>query len=144
MCSSDLDTVNTAAVRSPFDVTLVGAELPVLMQAQLEYYAADPYAVTAVFHTGERPVRWVFARDLLDEGLVHDVGDGDIQIVPSRDSLGVHVVQLRLESPDGVAVLEAPADVILEFLGRSYALVPPGMEPAFVDVDDTITRIFAG
>lgn len=136
--------MNTAAVRSPFDVTLVGAELPVLMQAQLEYYAADPFAVTAVFQTGDRPVRWVFSRDLLDEGLVHDVGEGDIQIVPTRDSLGVHIVQLRLASPDGVAVLEAPADVILEFLGRSYALVPPGMESAFVDLDDTITRIFTG
>jgi hypothetical protein len=135
------ELVDTAAVRSPFDVTLVGAELPVLMPAQLEYYAADPYAVTAVFNTGDRPIRWVFARDLLDEGLVHDVGDGDIQIVPSRDPLGVHVLQLRLSSPDGVAVLEASADVILEFLGRSYALVPPGTESAFVDMDDTITRL---
>ena len=136
--------MNSPAVRSPLDVTLVGAELPVLMHAQLEYYAADPYAVTAVFHTGEQPVRWVFSRDLLDEGLVHDVGDGDIQVVPTRDAFSGHVVQLRLASPDGVAVLEASADVVLEFLGRSYALVPPGMESAFVDLDDTIARILAG
>ena len=135
--------MNTAAVHSPFDVTLVGAELPVLMAAQLEYYAADPFAVTAVFNTAGQPVRWVFSRDLLDEGLVHDVGEGDIQIVPTRDSLGVHLVQLRLASPDGVAVLEASADVILEFLGRSYALVPPGAESSLVDVDDTIARILA-
>lgn len=136
--------MDTTTVRSPFDVTLVGAELPVLMAAQLEYDAADPFAVTAVFDAGEQPVRWVFSRDLLDEGLVRDVGDGDIQIVPTRDPIGVHVVQLRLASPDGVAVLEASADAILEFLGRSYALVPPGTESAHVDVDDTIARILAG
>ncbi len=136
--------MNTATVRSPFDVTLVGAEMPVLMAAALEYHAADPFAVTAVFDTGAQPVRWVFSRDLLDEGLVHDVGEGDIQIVPTRDPIGVQVVQMRLASPDGVAVLEASADAILEFLGRSYALVPPGTESALVDVDDTIARILAG
>jgi hypothetical protein len=134
--------MEAAAVRSSIDLTLVGADVPLLMPAHLEYRANDPYAVTALFHIGaERPVRWVFSRDLLDEGLVHDVGEGDVQVVPSRDALGYHTVQLRLASPDGVAVLEASADAVLEFLGRSYGLVPPGTEALHMDLDAALTRI---
>lgn len=133
--------MDTAAVRSALDLTLVGAEVPVLMTAELEYHIHDPYAVTAIFYTADQPVRWVFARDLLDEGLVHDVGDGDVQVVPARSVTGAQVVQLRLASPDGVAVLEASADMILEFLGLSYGLVPPGRETEFVDVDAAVERL---
>lgn len=136
--------MDAAAVRSALDLTLVGAEVPVLMTAHLEYRVSDPYAVTALFETGaERPVRWVFARDLLDEGLVHDVGEGDVQVVPGQDLLGRHTVQMRLASPDGVAVLEAEADAVLEFLGRSYALVPPGTESEHLDLDADLARLLA-
>ena len=133
--------MDTAAVRSAFDLTLVGADVPVLMTAELEYHVHDPYAVTAVFHTATQPVRWVFARDLLDEGLVHDVGLGDVQVVPARDVDGNHVVQLRLASPDGVAVLETSADVILDFLELSYGLVPPGMEFEQLNIDAALDEL---
>lgn len=133
--------MDAVPVRSALCLTMVGAEVPVLMTAELEYRADDPYAVTAVFHTGDRPIRWVFARDLLDVGLVHDVGHGDVQIVPGRDPDGIRTLQLRLSSPDGVAVLETSADVVLDFLGRSYALVPPGDESEHVDVDAALTRL---
>lgn len=128
-------------VRSALSLTMVGAEVPVLMTAELEYDSKDPYAVAAVFHTSDHPIRWVFARDLLDEGLVHDVGHGDVQIVPGRDATGMRTLQLRLSSPDGVAVLETSADTVLEFLGRTYALVPPGTESAHVDLDAVLTRL---
>jgi hypothetical protein len=52
-------------------------------------------------------------------------------------------VQLRLSSPDGVAVLEAPTDGVLDFLARSYALVPPGREPEFLDIDELLAALFA-
>lgn len=133
--------MDAVPVRSTLALTMVGAEAPVLMAAELEYHAADPYAVTAIFHTSGHPIRWVFARDLLDEGLVHDVGHGDVQIVPRRDDSGEHTLQLHLSSPDGVAVLEAPADVVLEFLGRSYSLVPPGTESEHLDVDAALARL---
>lgn len=133
--------METAPVRSALVLTMVGAEIPVLMKAELQYYARDPYAVTAIFHTGGEAVRWVFSRDLLDEGLVHDVGEGDVQVVPGRDMTGTHTVQLRLASPDGVAVLEAPAEGVLQFLGRSYGLVPPGTESEHVDVDAALSTI---
>jgi hypothetical protein len=133
--------METAGVRSALALTLVGAETPVLLTAELEYNVRDPYAVTAVFFAGERPVRWIFARDMLDEGLVHDVGDGDVQVVPGTDGLGAHTIQLRLASPDGVAVLEAASDEVLDFLGRSYALVPPGTESAHLDVDAALEQM---
>jgi hypothetical protein len=133
--------METAGVRSALALTLVGAETPVLLTAELEYNVRDPYAVTAVFFAGERPVRWIFSRDLLDEGLVHDVGDGDVQVVPGTDGLGAHTIQLRLASPDGVAVLEAASDEVLDFLGRSYALVPPGTESAHLDVDAALEQM---
>jgi len=80
--------MEAAAVRRPLALTMVGAEIPVLGTAELEYQAADPYAITAVFHTDAGQIRWVFSRDLLDEGLVHDVGDGDVQVAPGSDDLG--------------------------------------------------------
>lgn len=136
--------METAAVRSALDLTLVGTEVPVLLTAELEYRADDPYAVTAVFDTGAgAPVRWVFARDLLDEGLVHAVGDGDVCVVPGRDIVGDTTVSLRLASPDGVAVLEASADAVLDFLSRSYALVPPGTESDHLDIDRDLAHILA-
>lgn len=133
--------MDAVPVRSALALTMVGADVPVLMTAELEYTANDPYAVTAVFHTAADPIRWVFSRDLLDEGLVHDVGHGDVQIVPGRNEDGEHVVQVRLSSPDGVAVLEASADGVLEFLGRSYSLVPPGEESAYLDIDAALARL---
>jgi hypothetical protein len=133
--------MEAAPVRRPLALTMVGADVPVLVTAELEYHTVDPYAVTALFHTDAGQIRWVFSRDLLDEGLVHDVGDGDVQVAPGSVSLGEHCVQLRLSSPDGVAVLETPADVILEFLERSYALVPPGAESSYLDIDDGLATL---
>lgn len=135
--------METTTVRRDLDLTLVGPDVPVLVTAVLEYQPRDPYAVTAVILTTEGPVRWVFARDLLDEGLVHEVGDGDVGLAPVRDDEGHSTVQLRLSSPDGVAVLEASTDGVLDFLARSYALVPPGSEPEFLDIEELLAALFA-
>lgn len=136
--------METAAVRSALDLTVMGPEVPVLVTAHLEYRSSDPYAVTALFDTGaDEPVRWVFSRDLLDEGLVHDVGDGDVAVLPGQDGLGQPTVLLRLVSPTGMAVLEASADDVLEFLGRSYELVPPGEESRHLDIDGCLENLLA-
>ena len=135
--------METTTVRRDLDLTLVGPDVPVLVNAVLEYQPRDPYAVTAVILTTAGPVSWVFSRDLLDEGLVHEVGDGDVQLAPVRDDDGHSTVQLRLSSPDGVAVLEAATDGVLEFLARSYGLVPPGSEAAFIDMDGLVAALLA-
>lgn len=134
-------TVNTPTVRSSLGLTLV-ADVPVLMTAHLEYRVDDPYAVTASFDTAaDEQVRWVFARDLLDEGLVHPTGEGDVRVVPGRNAWGEHTVALQLVSPDGVAVLEASAEEILAFLEQSYALVPPGSESDHCDLDAALSML---
>jgi Streptomyces sporulation and cell division protein, SsgA len=106
------------------------------LTAELRYDAADPYAVDIVFHTGEpRGVRWVFARDLLAEGLFRESGDGDVHVAPLFDDSGRHVIQIELRSPDGEAILQAPADGLEAFLDSTYAIVPQGSESSHIDLD---------
>lgn len=134
--------MHTATVRSSLGLTLLGADMPVVMTAQLLFRADDPYAVEAVFDLGGgEPVRWLFARDLLDEGLVHPVGDGDVHVAPGQHPGGAATVQLQLSSPGGVAVLEAYADDVLAFLEQVYAMVPPGQESLFLDLDGALDRL---
>ena len=134
--------MHTATVRSSLGLTRLGADMPVVMTAQLLFRADDPYAVEAVFDLGGgEPVRWLFARDLLDEGLVHPVGDGDVHAAPGQHPGGAATVQLQLSSPGGVAVLEAYADDVLAFLEQVYAMVPPGQESLFLDLDGALDRL---
>lgn len=133
--------MDSTAVRTTLGLTLLG-DLPVPMTAQLEYRAEDPYAVHALFEVAaEAPVRWIFARDLLDEGLVHPVGDGDVHVSPCVDAFGRHTVQIELSSSDGMAVLEASAEDLLRFLEQCYRLVGPGLESLHVDVDAALARL---
>jgi hypothetical protein len=121
----------------------VGGVLP--LDAVLVYDANDPLAVSALFDTGaEKPVRWTFARDLLHEGLHRRVGEGDIVVWPAIDNEGEPAVNLRLCSPDGDALLEAPAVVIEDFLDRSAKLVALGDEAPLIDVDAALQAILDG
>ena len=96
-----------------------GDDLPIV--AELRYSAHDPLAVEALFDDGTPdPVRWVFARDLLAAGLDRRTGDGDVVSWPTQDAQAHPAVHLRLRSPNGDALLEAPADAALEsLLGES-------------------------
>jgi len=113
-----------------------GSGAALKLTAELRYDAGDPYAVDIVFHTGEpRGVRWVFARDLLAEGLFRRSGDGDVQVSPLVDDRGQAAVQIELRSPDGEAVLQAPADGLEAFLNSTYAIVAQGTESSHIDLD---------
>ena len=62
---------------------VVSSESSLPVPAGLRYDTADPYAVHATFHTGaEETVEWVFARDLLAEGLHRPTGTGDVRVWP--------------------------------------------------------------
>jgi len=103
---------------------VVSSESSLPVPAGLRYDTADPYAVHATFHTGaEETVEWVFARDLLAEGLHRPTGTGDVRVWPSR-SHGQGVVCIALSSPEGEALLEAPARALESFLKRTDASVP--------------------
>lgn len=109
------------------------ASLPV--RADLTYDHVDPYAVRVAFHTGASDVvEWTFARSLLTDGVTHPVGEGDVQVWPSHSN-GRPVVCLSLSSPSGRAMFEAPLAQLVEFLTKTYAVVPTGSESDYVDVE---------
>ena len=109
-----------------------GASLPV--RASMRYDVSDPYAVNVEFKTGDEPVVWTFARQLLTDGVARMVGDGDVKVWPSREN-GEHLVCIALSSPSGRALFEVPLSDVVGFLTRTYELVPTGLEGQHLDLD---------
>jgi hypothetical protein len=109
--------------------------------ARLFYSREDPYAIRITFHTDlDRPVEWMFARDLLATGTVVRKGLGDVTFWPSAGSAdggagAGGVLNIALSSPFGKAHFEAPAREISDFLRRTYQIVPPGQESEHIDVE---------
>ncbi|MER6625256.1 SsgA family sporulation/cell division regulator [Streptomyces sp. NPDC000931] len=91
-----------------------GQRLPV----RLTYRTADPHAITAVFNHGTDDEReWVFAHELLVDGMHESVGIGDVIVWPSQDEEhGRRRVFVRLRSPEGTALLSAARDDVDAFL----------------------------
>jgi hypothetical protein len=127
----------TAQVVAPTDGP---SEVPVAMR----YDTADPYAVHAVFQvSAAQQVAWVFARELLTQGLDQPSGDGDVRIWPATES-GHAVVFLLLRSPDGEALMHAPVGHFVEFLTSAYTLCPRGREPRHLHLDRALNAYFPG
>ncbi|WP_210732840.1 SsgA family sporulation/cell division regulator [Streptomyces sp. RKND-216] len=118
-----------AMIERELDLRLVlspddGATVP----ARLRYRTDDPFAVHVSFHIhSDAPVHWTFARELLIEGLFRPCGRGDVRVWPTRAD-GRQVVCLALSSPDGDALLEAPAHVVSAWMERTLRAVPTGSE----------------
>ncbi len=119
-----------------------GAVAP--LDTELSYDPADPLAVSATFSTVAVQVRWTFGRDLLIEGLVEPVGDGDVHVWPCVDNGGNSVVIIELCSPDGEALVQGRTADIAGVVERMTRSVAPGAESALVDVDGAIAAILAG
>lgn len=112
------------------------------VRVELRYDTRDPYAVVAAFRTGKAGwVEWVFARDLLADGLIAAAGEGDVRIRPSSDD--PEVVMVELSSPSGHAVFEASAQEFADFLDRTYDVVLPGNEHLWVDVDEALSQMIS-
>lgn len=123
-------------------IDATGAATP--LSAELCYDKSDPYAVAARFSAGDDvSVRWVFARDLLAEGLYEPTGDGDVHVWPCLDAHGRAVVIIELSSPDGEALLQASTAEVCEFLLRAEAVVPKGTEAEHLDVDGLLARLLS-
>ena len=133
-----------ATVHTQLELRLVvpgGPSLPVL--AGLHYVSADPWAVRVAFQTGgrsrddsrdEATVEWLFARQLLTDGVRTTVGEGDVRVWPS-ESGRERVVNLAMASPSGSALFEIDRDALVEFLQQTYLAVPTGSEGEVVDLD---------
>lgn len=133
---------SSTSVSCDLDVLLVGpADECVAVPVALEYDVGDPFAIAATFGPStDGGVRWVFARDLLAQGLRATAGDGDVRVWPAV-SHGKPVVCIGLRSPDGAALLEAPAHPLSAFVTSTYELVPEGRETRLLDLDATIEAL---
>jgi len=135
----------SATVSAELGLRLVAAEQTIVpLVASLFYRGSDPYAIRIAFHVGaDEPVEWIFARELLADGMTTPVGDGDVQIWPSSPTAGpdgeirgaLTVLNVKLSSPFGEAHFEAPAEAIINFLDRTYSIVRMGQESGAIDID---------
>ena len=127
-----------ATVTTELELHLVvpgGPSLPVL--AGLRYASDDPWAVSVAFHTGgegDGTVEWMFARQLLTDGIRSAVGEGDVRVWPSSRA-GDQIVNLAMASPSGSALFEIERNGLVEFLQQTYLAVPTGSEEDVVDLD---------
>ena len=135
-----------ASVTAELELRLVvsgGPSLPVV--AGLRYDSNDPWAVRVAFHTGgegDGIVEWMFARQLLTDGVAQACGEGDVQVWPSVHG-GERVVNLAMASPSGAARFEIDRDALVEFLQQTYLAVPTGHEADVVDFDSEIALLLA-
>ncbi|MEV7192024.1 SsgA family sporulation/cell division regulator [Streptomyces sp. NPDC093510] len=123
-------------------VTPEGREraLPVV----LRYSAEDPLAVQMTFPSQASldgvEVTWIFARELLEEGLTAPTGSGDVHIWPCGRARTV----LEFHSHQGLALVQFDRLALRRFLVRSYAVVPSGGEGEGLDLDEGLSRLLGG
>ena len=118
---------------------LIPDETPMRVPVTFSYCQQDSYAVTLNFFEYGHPdhVRWIFARDLLANGLIDYAGGGDVEV--KREG---SVVLIRVSSPEGYAMLEADHAMLAAFLDRTYSMVPIGTE--CFDADGVIAFLLDG
>ena len=126
---------------SPAVFELIAPDAPdVPVKVELTYNSRDPYAVQASFRTGHgTAVDWVFARDLLADGLIASAGSGDVRVQPMPSD--PTRIELELTSPSGYALFTTCAHTLGEFLNRTYAAVPPSTEYSWLDFDVALSEL---
>jgi hypothetical protein len=102
---------------------------------------SDPHAVTMLFP--RHRVTWVFARELLAEGLYIPVGCGDVRIAPVPDAGDMGLIQVELSSPDGSTRFELNGDDVADFLTATSARIPIGEELLWASIDDALAALLS-
>lgn len=125
------------------DLVVAGGP-PLPVTARLAFSQDDPFALTLSFLVeSDQWVTWTFARALLAEGISSAAGEGDVQVWP-----GVREAErctfLHTRSPHGAATFVLPLNTVVEFLFRTFALVPSGTESELLDIDSEIAVLRAG
>lgn len=108
------------------------------------YDRADPFAVRMAFPAPATlegvEVSWTFARELLTSGLQHPAGCGDVRVRPydgDRTTVEFH-------APEGVAIVLMLTAELQRFLERASAVVPPGLEHMYLDMDHSLDELMRG
>ncbi|MFE6895202.1 SsgA family sporulation/cell division regulator [Streptomyces sp. NPDC057694] len=113
----------------------VAHRLALPITCEFSFSAKDPCAVTLIFDAeSERPVRWVFARELLAEGLTGLAGGGHAVLWPGTDASGQASLWVEVGAAR-TALFEIPAEPVATWLADTYTTVPRGQEMAGVDWD---------
>jgi hypothetical protein len=125
---------------------IVPQQTIVPLVASLYFSSEDPYAIRIAFHVGlDEPVEWIFARELLANGLKGRDGLGDVRVwsapATGRGAMAEQALHIELSSPFGEAHFEASIPDISDFLRRTYRIVPVGEEAGFVDVEAELTNL---
>lgn len=130
---------SSSTASTQLELRLVTPRQIVPLVASLSYTREDPYAIRLAFREGlDKPVEWIFARDLLSAGIEEREGSGDVAVWPSDGSAGGapgSVLNIELSSSFGQAHFEAPARRISDFLRRTYQIVSPGKEIEHIDIE---------
>lgn len=133
------DESQTIRSTATFDLITPDAA-PVSVAVELTYTSRDPFAVQASFKTGQdTTVDWVFARDLLADGLVDSAGTGDVRVQPMSEDPGT--IELELTSPSGHALFTTAAATLSDFLQATYDAVPPAAEYSWLDFDAALADL---
>lgn len=101
------------------------------VEVQLTYDVADPLAVRLQLVGGQRDETWVFARDLLADGLrsLVPVGEGDVHVQATSV-----LTEITRRDDDGLwHTLRLPWWNTREFIRLSQVEVPRGQETSDVD-----------
>lgn len=95
------------------------------------------------FHDTTGSQTWVVSRDVLNDGMTHDSGDGDVLVTPVDDNESVSVT---LVGQTHAAEFYFNKDDLLRFLLKTYDAVPPGSEGGRVsaDLDKVLEQILEG
>lgn len=126
---------------SPAVFELIAPDVaPVPVKVELTYNSRDPYAVQATFRTGQGTnVDWVFARDLLADGLLSSAGTGDVRVQPMPTD--PDRVELELTSPSGHALFTTCKHTLGDFLHSTYRAVPATTEYSWLDFDMALSEL---
>ena len=135
--------MNSVTVSAELGLSLMVPEHgAVPLVASVDYCADDPYAIKMAFHVGtDEPVEWIFARELLAEGLESPAGEGDVKVWPeavAEDAENPDILNIALSSPFGEAHFEVSLSSVAEFLKSSYRIIPAGSEGDFIDLDSEL------
>lgn len=131
------DTVQAEVIMS----FLVSEELAFRIPVELDFDAADPYAVRLTFDLpGDVPVTWAFSRELLLDGLSRPSGEGDVRVEPAS---GGHLSDVFISLQVGAerALFRVSAPPLVAFLDRTDRLVPLGAEEVCETLDAVLDRI---
>ncbi len=135
----------TPGYSSPITLQLVGPQSWTEVPALLCYDASDPFAVRIAFGDvgddgavgpDDGGIAWLVSRELLQSGLDHPCGEGDVRIWPAHAA--TDVLFLHLRAPSGEALFELSRATVAAFLRQTEVLVPSGTESSLLDIDDEL------